>query len=122
MKVISIKKKLIQMQLLLAFTVLSAASVAFSLNDLFIFKRSIERSLESTARILSENLVPTLAFADMDAAGKILSSLQSESSISGSYLLDGNGNVFAKYGQSQGKAPSLQEIEQSDGPHIKGSH
>ena len=120
-KNISIKSKLIRIQMLLALIILVAQSLAFFLNDLHIFKRSIERTLESTAKILSRNLAPALAFSDGAEATKILSSLQSEPSIASAYLFDGKGNLFAKYGYDtaveSGLAPNTRH-----GSRIRGSH
>ncbi|MGZ5278608.1 MAG: ATP-binding protein [Pseudobdellovibrionaceae bacterium] len=95
---ISIRKKLIQMQLLLAFVILLVCTTAFLLKDVFLFKQSIERNLESTARILSQNLIPALAFADPQQATKILSSLQFESTISSAWVTDLKGEIFAVHG------------------------
>lgn len=96
---ISIKAKLIKMQLLLAFLVLFSCSTALFINDLFIFKQSVETNLESMAKVLGYNLSPTLAFADKLEAEKILSSLQSDPAITNAYVFDSAGSLFAQYAE-----------------------
>ncbi len=116
---VSIRTKLIKMQLLLAFVILLVCTAAFFLKDIFYFKRSIERNLESTARILGQNLVPALAFADSTQATKILLSLQSEPGISAAWVADTNGNIFAKYGRPQLEALSEQDmLQQNEGSFL----
>jgi signal transduction histidine kinase len=122
MSKISIKSKLVRMQLTLAFLILLTAAMAFTLNDLFIFKRSVERSLEAMARVLSQNLAPTLAFSDQNEATKILSSLQSEPSISSAYLLDNQSQTFAKYGGGREQAQPNDKMPGFERSHLRGSH
>jgi len=111
---ISIRTKLIKMQLLVAFVTLLVSTCAFFLKDIFYFKRSVERNLESTARILGHNLIPAMAFADAEQATKILSSLQSESGIFSAWVADAQGKVFAHY-----NAPDLEAL--SDRPIVQAS-
>jgi signal transduction histidine kinase len=112
---ISIRIKLIKMQLLLAFVILLVCTVAFFLKDIFYFKQSIERNLESTARILGFNLAPAMAFADAEQATKILSSLQSEPGVSSAWVTDVKGNVFAHY-----NIPDLEALANRDMSHLSG--
>ncbi len=94
---VSIRVKLIKMQLVLAFVILLVCTMAFFLKDIFYFKQSVERNLESTARILGFNLSPAIAFSDAEQAKKILSSLQSEPGISAAWVTDAQGHIFAHY-------------------------
>jgi signal transduction histidine kinase len=122
-QMISIRKKLIKMQLLLAFVILLVCTLAFFLKDIFYFKQSVERNLESTARILGHGLLPALVFADPEQATKILSSLESESAISSAWVTDARGQVFAQY-----NAPDLDAVAEhriSDlkkGSFLHGNH
>lgn len=106
-KPISIREKLIKMQLLAAFVILIASTVGFLLNDVLIFKRSIERGLESTARILGQNLASTFDFSDHEEATKILGSLQSETLIIAAYVYDKDGHIFAKFERAGKTAPAV---------------
>jgi two-component system, NtrC family, sensor kinase len=106
----SIKKRLTRMQVLLAFLVLSLSSLALMANDLFIMKRSVERHLETTASILGNNLLPTLAFMDRAEAQKILTSLAGDSSIDTAAVLDSTGTLFAAYGN--GKVSPITDASQ----------
>lgn len=103
---VSIRARLVRLLLFPALVVLIASSTAFLINDLLIFKRSVERNLESTTKILSQNLLPTLAFSDQPEATKILASLQAEPSIVSATLTDRQGNIFAKYGVESSSPPS----------------
>ncbi len=119
----SIKSRLIQIQLLISLLLLSACAIAFITNDLFLFKRSVERNLESTARILGRNLAPAIAFADKQEAAKIIASLQAEPSITSVSVFDSTGELFSRVGESALKeSPKLKMDETSsvlDGSKLK---
>jgi two-component system, NtrC family, sensor kinase len=100
--------------------ILLACSAAFILNNLFFFKKFIHRNLESTAKILGQNLTPTLAFSDKPEATKILSSLKSEPSISSAYVLLANGSLFAQYGNITVESDS--HYNERSGVTFDGSH
>jgi signal transduction histidine kinase len=120
---ISIRTKIIQMQLLLAFVILLVSTAAFFLKDIFYFKESVEKSLEATARILGYSLRPALAFADADQADKILKSLQSETGISSALVTDANGKVFAHHGSSDTSVLlKFQKLNSSTGSLIHENH
>ncbi|MEO5970906.1 MAG: ATP-binding protein [Bdellovibrionia bacterium] len=121
-RAISIKSKLIQIQFFVAVLVLLVCSSAFFFNDLMIFKRSEERSLESIAKILGRNLAPTLDFSDKNEATKILSSLQSEPSIVRAYFFDASGNVFAKYGNDPIGTKQPDPALTSEASYLQGTH
>jgi signal transduction histidine kinase len=113
-QMISIRNKLIKTQLLLAFVILLVSSLAFFLKDIFYFKQSVERNLESTARILGHSIIPALAFSDPQQATKVLSSLESQSAIVSAWVSDVNGNVFAQY-----NTPDLDAIAQVKASNLK---
>ena len=88
---VSIQTKLIQMQMSIAVISILACSLAFVANGLYLIRHSVERSIESTAKVLGENLTPTLIFLDSPAATKIMATLRSEPSISSAFLFDSSG-------------------------------
>ena len=107
------------MQMSLATIVLLVCSAAFIANDLFIFKKSVLRSLQSTAKILGSNLIPAIAFGDKKEATKILASLQAEPTIKSAYVVDPHGELFASYGDQTKVVNSFSENETTQ---VKGSH
>ena len=123
---ISIKGKLVRNQLFVSFVVLFTSASALLVNDLFIFKQSIERNLLSTAKILSRNLGPALAFSDKKEATKVLSSLASEPKIQKALFFDHSGNLFAQYGTELGqevqKTIQFERLLTPTSTHLDGSH
>lgn len=105
----TLKGQLIQMQLIGAIIVLFVCSCAFIVNDYFILQKSLKRNIETSARILGKNLLPTLAFADKEEARKILASLSAEPDIDAAYLFDETGKLFAHYGSPLPASFSLPE-------------
>lgn len=97
MKPPSIKNRLIRIQLAVAGLVMIFCFTSFLINDIAIFKLSIERSSESTAKVLERNLGPALMFKDRGEARKVLSSLEGEPSIIEAVIYDNTGEPFASY-------------------------
>lgn len=101
---ISLKTRLIRMQLLGAAIVLFLCSAGFIINDALTFKTSVENDLESTSLILGRNLASALVFSDQAEGAKILSSLESLPSISSAIVYDEKMRPFAQFGNYTGKA------------------
>lgn len=120
----SIESKLIRTQVFTSVTVLIVASLAFILNDIQIFRKSIEGNLETTAKILSRNLEPAIAFMDAAEGAKILSSLQSESSIVAARVLSADGKIFVQYSAAGSGAylDSPRAMRADKGSYLHGSH
>lgn len=93
----SFRHKLVRFQLLLTLIALVACSGAFIINDLFIFKRAVERSLISNAKILNLSLAPALEFGDAKEAEKVLKSLTAEPCIVSARVTDRSGQTFAHF-------------------------
>jgi signal transduction histidine kinase len=96
-KTTSIKKQLVQMQLLLTFLVLLACSSAFMFNDFVIFKKMAERSMKSNAKILAQTLAPILKTGNRADAEKVLLNLRVEPSVVSARVVLPNGNLFATF-------------------------
>lgn len=94
-----IRTRLIQMQMLLASFVLVLSSLGYLINDVFIFRKAIERNLRSTASILERSLVAALAFGDKDEVSRTITSLGAEKAISAAAVLDNSGQIVASYGK-----------------------
>ncbi len=103
-KDLSIKKKLIVLQLLVVFVVLTLHGVFHILNDARIQRSTISTKLASMANILGYNCTSALNFRDSQDAVKTLSSLEAEAQVTHAWILDGSGQVFAAY-RKQGLNP-----------------
>ena len=96
-KNISIRKKLIIIQVTTAFIAVLLCCVIFVYNNICIFKQMSVKNKISMAEIIGVNAVSTLEFSDQDAANKILRNLKSNPSILNAVILDKEGKEFARY-------------------------
>ncbi len=96
-KNLSVKKKLIFLQLLVVFAVLVLHSLFHFLNSARIFRDTISTNLESMANILGYNCTSALNFRDDQDAARTLASLAAEADVTHAWILDASGRVFAAY-------------------------
>lgn len=108
---ISIKNKLVAIQLFTVFIVLLIYSVFHFFNDMHFHRDSITRELTSIARVIGHNCKSTLNFFDPKTAERILSSLEAEDHIINAWIHDAEGNLFAKYGKTGSEAFAYPRIE-----------
>jgi signal transduction histidine kinase len=118
---ISIKNKLVLMQVFTSVLVLGLCFAAFVITDIEGYKERKINSTISIAQVVSSNTVSALQFLDNDAAQKILSDLQKvEPDIINASILDKQGNIFASYTKT-GKSshrfspPLRQDYQLTDG-------
>ncbi len=100
-KNISIKNKLILIQLLTAFIAVLICCVLFVFNDVQTFNKSLVNNKYSIAEIVGVNAVAPILFNDKDAATVILMNLKSNPSILNAAIFDKEGNKFAQYDKYQ---------------------
>ncbi|MDP6040857.1 MAG: CHASE sensor domain-containing protein, partial [Candidatus Latescibacteria bacterium] len=93
----TIRKKLMAIQLLTAFAVLVIGSAVFVRNEIQAFQNNMIKSLSSTALLISENTASTLIFLDNQSAEQVLISLQVEPHITNACIYDAKGQIFATY-------------------------
>jgi signal transduction histidine kinase len=110
LKNLSIKNKLILIQIITAFIVVLVCCIFFVFNDIRTFKESAGRKIYSLARIAGENALSTLVFMDQDAATQILSKLNKEPDIVQAVILDKDGKLFARYTKVQ---PEMGKVDDS---------
>ncbi|MES2853941.1 MULTISPECIES: PAS domain S-box protein [unclassified Flavobacterium] len=94
---ISIKNKLVLMQVFTSAFVLGLCITAFVLIDIQGFKDRKVISSIAIAQVVGFNNVSALEFLDNAAANKILSELNVQNDILNANILDKKGNVFASY-------------------------
>ena len=94
---ISIKNKLVLMQVFTSAFVLGLCITAFVLIDIKGFKDRKVKSSFAIAQVVGFNSVSALEFLDNAAAKKILSELTAQNDILNATILDKEGKVFASY-------------------------
>ncbi len=94
---ISIKTKLISIQLLTAFIAVLICCAFFIFNDIRIFNRSEANTRYSIAEVVAMNSVAPLLFNDKEAALKLVNNFANTPSILNAVILDKKGALFAKY-------------------------
>jgi signal transduction histidine kinase len=93
---ISIRNKLIWMQVITSVLVLGLCFAAFVATDIKGYKERELRNIISIAQVIGINNIPAIQFLDNDAAAKTLSDLEKvQENIVNASILDKNGNVFA---------------------------
>jgi len=96
-KNISIKNKLIIIQLVTSFIAVLICCVLFVFNDIKTFNKSIVENKNSIAEIVGMNAISPLLFDDKDAATQLLTNLKSNPSILNAAIFDKDGVKFAQY-------------------------
>ena len=118
-KNLSIKKKLILLQLLVVFVVLTLFSLFHFLNDARIHRDTISTKLASMANMLRYNCTSALNFQDRQDAAKTLLSLEAERQVTRAWILDASGRVFAAY-RKPGQNAEPPEARNGDYEEVKG--
>ncbi len=116
-KNLSVKKKLILLQLLVVFAVLVLLSIFHSLNDARVYRATISTKLVSVANVLGYNCTSALNFRDGQDAARTLMSLEAEADVTHAWILDASGQVFAAYTKPGGdpeRPPALAADAESD--------
>ena len=101
-KNISIKNKLILIQLVTALVAVLICCILFVFNDVKSFNKSLVNNKYSIAEIVGVNAIAPLLFKDKDAATQILQNLKSNPSILNAAIFDKEGNKFAQYDRYNG--------------------
>src|SRR5690606_15963365 len=94
---ISIKNKLITMQVFISVVVLGLSTIAFIVTDIKGYKERRAKSMEAISEVLGSNVVSALHFSDNQTAERILADLSVAPAVLNAAILDENGEVFASY-------------------------
>lgn len=103
---ISIKNKLILVQVFTCLIVLGLCITAFLITEIKSYKARKIISTEAIAKIIGSNNISAIQFLDNEAAKKSLSELSLENDILNASLLDKNNTIFASY-TKKGASPFL---------------
>src|SRR4051812_47457408 len=93
-KDISIRKRLIMIQVATAFIAVFICCTIYVFNNIKLFKDTSIDNKNSIAEIVGINAAPTLQFLDKDAARLMLQKLKSNPSILNAIILDKDGKEF----------------------------
>ena len=93
----TIRSKLVVIQLVTAFSVLVSASGILFVRQVQQFRADLVNGLSSTAMLIGENSVSTLVFLDDVAARRVLTSLQVQPEIANAGVYDADAVLFAAY-------------------------
>ncbi len=103
---LSLRGKLISIQLLTVFLVLLIYTGISEYRQIKDYKASIDRQVSAMAQILGDNCIPALNFLDNSTAAQILSSLEANKEILGAWLYDENRELFASYTSASFDSPA----------------
>ena len=94
---LSIRTKLVIIQILTACAVLVLASGYWVTENIKASRQEMVSNLQSTAQVIGDNSLSALQFLDSDAAAQTLASLENEPDIVYGCIYDEGGEVFAAY-------------------------
>lgn len=100
---ISIKKKMILVQVFTCVIVLGLCITIFLITEIKSFKSRKINSIEAIANIVGSNNISAIQFFDNDAANKSLSELRLENDILNASIIDNKKSVFASYTKTGAK-------------------
>ncbi|MFT5085887.1 MAG: signal transduction histidine kinase/DNA-binding response OmpR family regulator [Candidatus Latescibacterota bacterium] len=107
----TLRTKLISIQLLTAFVVLAMASSVFVYSEIRAFRAAQLNNLSTTAALIGANSVSALLFFDTRVAGETLSSLQVDTHIVNACIYDDSDAPFALYNRSEKEAFSFPAVQ-----------
>lgn len=94
---VSIKKKLVFMQVFTSVIILVLSSVAFVITDIKSYKEQKVERFNDIALVIGSNIISSIQLLDYDAAKEKLQELNVKPDILNAVILDKNGAVFASY-------------------------
>ena len=112
LKDLSVRRKVITIQLITTFVVLFFYTVFHTVYDLRESQKAVISQLTTVADLIGANSISAITFLDDKAAEGLLSSLDAEEQIVNGWICDKNGAIFAKYeknGYANFHYPRLQQ-------------
>jgi PAS domain S-box-containing protein len=94
---LSIRHKLIRVNMLVSTAVLLLASFAFVVYEWITFRNTMAETLSTQAEIIGINTVSTLLFNDSGSAAEIIAALRVKPSVQSAAIYTADGRLFAKY-------------------------
>ncbi len=106
---LSIRNKIIAMNLSSCLVVLLLASLVFVGSTTLIYRQAVIDELESIAKVLGYNSRAALVFNDREGATSILAALESKPNITFAQIMAKDGTVVAQYRSEQADSPRINE-------------
>lgn len=111
---ISIRNKLVLIQVFTSVFVLAIFFIGYIVIDIRDYKERKVKSLLSLAKVLAANNVSSIQFEDNEEAKKVLSALQNVApDISRAVIVDERGNIFASFSKNNSDTGSFFLIKKS---------
>ncbi|HEM49521.1 MAG TPA: PAS domain S-box protein, partial [Caldithrix sp.] len=117
---LSIKTKLVLMQLLVTSVVLVFLGIFLIYDEWRNYKDSAVNQLTSSAQLIISNSISSLQFSDPAAAEEVLSSLNTQNEIVNAWIYNGEDKLFAKYSKAGYEHYTLSKINQEGITFSKG--
>jgi signal transduction histidine kinase/CheY-like chemotaxis protein len=115
-----IRKKLLVIIMATSFLALSLAATGFVAYEVITFKQTMTRNLVLLTDIIGANSTAALSFNDKATAEALLRSLSSEGHIQSACVYDRQGELFARYSNSNNSA-GCSPHTQADAIHFSGT-
>src|SRR5262245_48003766 len=122
MKKVTMRRKLINIQLITSSLVLALASTAFIVNDALKFKQNMVSELSTMARVIGLNITSAIVFDDQKEGVKTLISLKSKPDILQGTVFNSKGVMFANYGEESLTNVPLPDFEGSERIEFSSNH
>lgn len=100
-KDLSIRHKLIRINMLVSTAALLLASIGFILYELMTFRTMMAENLSTQAEIVGINTVSAILFNDPASAAETVASLRVKPNVQSAAIYTADGRIFAKYIQSK---------------------
>ena len=110
-----LKRKLLFGLLATCMATLALACAALFWFQTVTFRNGFVAELESLAAIIAHNSAAPLAFGDRKSAAEVLAALRAKPQIAAAQIFDGDGAVFARYGEA---IPALDDSAASAGEFV----
>ncbi len=120
---ISIRNKLVLMQVFTSVVVLSVFFVVFILSDIESYKARKEASITSLAHVIAANSISAIQFRDDETATEMLTDLRNIApEISHAVIIDKDGKNFASYAKAGFDSSGLYNLQQVKKTGFSGNH
>jgi len=114
---LSIRRKLTLIIMITTCMALLLASILFLAFDLYSFRKSQVRNLETLAQVVGSNSTAALTFEDADSAREVLQSLAAQQHVQAAALYRADGSRFVTY--TRGAKPSNLVFPAVEPPHSR---
>jgi signal transduction histidine kinase len=113
---VSIKRKLNVIMMMISFIVLLIACGAFVANEVFSYRTTMIKHLDTLAEVIGTNSTAALSFSDKKSANETLAALAAEPNIISATIFDREAKRFASYSVQTGNKSTSSIFEEKGAP------